>query len=178
MRTEEWLQQPDRFVPAWRGEWEPDPRMLDFEEKWKAFHTPGGRLMVCAHRGDRNELYPENSLEGFYSAILAGADILEADIHTAKDGTLILLHDDTLTRTTNVAQLRSAGAEGLPPTDAVSDWSAEQLRRLRLTLPDGRVTACAVPTLEQLLLLARGRAFVTLDKAHAFSFEQGVLPLL
>lgn len=80
MRTEELLKNKDAFVPAWRGEWEPDARMLDFEEKWNAFHTPRGRLMSCAHRGDRNErYYPENSLEGFISAIAAGAGILDAE---------------------------------------------------------------------------------------------------
>ena len=84
-----------KFVPVWNGVWEPHPGMLDFEEKWNAFHDPNGRLMVCAHRGDNNIYYPENSLEGCLSAIAAGADMLEVDVHTTKDGHLIIMHADS-----------------------------------------------------------------------------------
>jgi len=178
MKTEDMLRDPSRFVPAWQGEWQPHPAMLDFEEKWRAFHTPNGRLMSCAHRGDRNELYPENSLEGFLSVILAGADILEADIHTTRDGVLVIMHDDTVKRTTNVDALRRAGVS-LPASDRIADWRYEELRALRLLGTDGStVTDYAVPTLRELILLAKDRCFITLDKIHAFSFEESVEPLL
>lgn len=178
MRTEDWIQTPDRWRPALPFLWEPDPHPSNFEEKERAFRTPNGRLMSCAHRGDRNEVYPENSLEGFMSAIWCGADIVEADIHTAADGTLIVMHDDTLTRTTNLSQLRAAGGSWMPESDRIADWTVSELSRLRLIMPSGEVTPCAVPTLEQLICLVKDRVFLTLDKAHAFSFEQGVLPLL
>ena len=178
MRTEELLQDIGAFIPLWRGEWEPDPRMLDFEEKWESFHAPGGRLMVCAHRGDRNELYPENSLEGFLSAILAGADILEADVHTARDGELIVMHDDTLTRTTDLSLRRTRGETGFPESDAIADWTLPELRRLRLMTVKGEPTPYAIPTLRELIGIAKDRCFITLDKSYAFSFEEGVMPLL
>ena len=178
MRTEEMMRAPDAFRPAWMGEWEPDPRMLDFEEKWRAFHTPGGRLMTCGHRGDNNIIYPENSLEGFQSVILAGADILEADIHTTRDGELIVMHDDTLTRTTNVSALREEKAFAVPEDDRIEHWSLEEIRRLRLVTKGGEVTEYAVPTLRELISLAKDRVFITLDKTHAFSWEDGVYPLL
>ncbi len=178
MRTEEWLQDPAGWRPTLPFVRERDPQVFDFAEKERAFQTPNGRLMVCAHRGDRNEVYPENSLEGFMSAIWCGADMVEADIHTAADGTLIVMHDDTLTRTTNLSLLRAAGENWMPESDAICDWTAPQLARLRLVMPSGEVTPCAVPTLEQLILLVKDRVFLTLDKAHAFSFEEGVMPLL
>ncbi len=165
------------FSPVWKDEWQPDSRMLDFEEKWEAFHTPDGRVMACAHRGDVNIYYPENSLEGFYSTILAGADILEVDVHTTRDGQLIIMHDDTLTRTTNVSALREKG-ELLPPTDAIADWTLEQISRLRLVTKDAQLTPYAVPTLSDLIRLAKDRVFITLDKWHAFSWEEGVYPLI
>lgn len=171
MRTEELLNDISAFVPAWRGELTPDSRLLDFEEKWNAFHTPRGRLMSCAHRGDRNEgYYPENSLEGFLSSIMIGADILEADVHAAKDGALIVMHDDTLTRTTNVSALRAAG-EKLPETDNICDWTLDEIRRLRLVSKHGNVTEYAVPTLEELIIVAKNRAFITLDKTYAFKWD-------
>lgn len=178
MRTEEWIEKPESWRPALPFAWPCRPCADDFEEKERAFFTPGGRLMVCAHRGDRNEVYPENSLEGFMSAIWCGADMVEADIRTAADGTLIVMHDSTLTRTTNLSLLRAAGERWLPESDAVCDWTAPQIARLRLIMPTGEVTPCAVPTLEQLILLVKGRVLLTLDKAGAFSFEEGVMPLL
>lgn len=178
MRTEELLKNIVAFVPAWSGEWQPDARMLDFEEKWEAFHTPGGRLMSCAHRGDRNEIYPENSIEGFLSVILAGADILEVDIHTTRDSELVIMHDDTLTRTTNISMLRESGESWMPESDEIHAWTLEEIRRLRLITAQGELTEYAVPTLGELISIAKDRVFITLDKAYDFSWEYGVLPLI
>lgn len=175
------------FVPIWESAAKKAIRNRNFEEIWQAFHTPNGRLMSCAHRGDRNQYYPENSTEGFCSAILAGADILEADIRVSKDGVPIVMHDSTLTRTTNLLVLRAAGATWLPQGDRVADWTAEEIGRLRLIFPDGRLTDCHIPTLEELILLAKDRCFITLDKAGnadspeedpCFCFEARVLPLI
>lgn len=171
MRTEQWYENPSLFVPKWLGEWEPAPGMLDFEEKWEAFHTPTGRLMICAHRGDINIYYPENSLEGFYGSILAGADMLEVDVHTTLDGQLIIMHDDTLTRTTNVSMLREAGETWMPESDEIKDWTLEQIQRLRLITKEKELTEYAVPTLQQVVHLAKDRVFVTLDKINAFRWE-------
>ncbi|MBQ8341818.1 MAG: glycerophosphodiester phosphodiesterase family protein [Clostridia bacterium] len=166
------------FVPLWENEHKKALRTWDFEEKWQAFHTPNGRLMSCAHRGDRNQIYPENSLEAFYSAVLAGADILEADIRVTRDGVPVVMHDPTLTRTTNLAVLRAAGEDWMPRSGDVADWTAAELSRLRVIFPDGTPTDCHIPTLEQLILLAKDRCFITLDKAGGFSFEDVVLPLI
>lgn len=173
MRTEELMKDVSKFVPEWKGKWEPDPRMLDFEEKWKAFHTPGGRLMTCAHRGDNNRIYPENTLEGFLSVILAGADIVEADIHTTRDGELVIMHDGTLTRTTNVSALRESGESWMPESDEIKDWSLEEIRRLRIVTKQNELTEYAVPTLRELISIAKGRAMITLDKIGDFSWEEG-----
>ena len=169
MKTEEMLKNPSAFVPAWANEWQPHPDMLDFEEKWREFHKPDGRLMSCAHRGDRNEVYyPENSLEGFLSTIMAGTDMVEVDIHTTKDGEIVIMHDDTLTRTTNVSALRESGESWMPESDNICDWTFEQIRRLRLTsMHDGSVTEYAVPSLRELIILCKNRVFITLDKIHA-----------
>jgi len=165
------MQDPSRFVPAWKDAYAPAPGMLDFEEKWSAFHDPHGRLMVCAHRGDINIYYPENSLEGFLSAILAGADMLEADLQTTADGQIVIMHDSTLTRTTNLTALRRAGENWMPDSDIIADWTLEQIRRLRLVTVEGEVTEFAVPTLRELLSLAKDRVFLTLDKTDRFRWE-------
>ena len=171
LTTEELLKNPDAFVPAWRGKWEPAPGMLDFEEKWESFHNPTGRLMICAHRGDINIYYPENSLEGYLAAIEAGADMLEIDVHTTLDGELILMHDDTLTRTTNVSMLRQAGEDWMPQSDEIKDWTLDQIRRLRLVTKQKELTQYAVPTLRETISIAKNRVFLTLDKIDCFKWE-------
>lgn len=171
MKTEELLKDLSQFVPAWKGDWEPAPGMLDFEEKWEAFHNPTGRLMICAHRGDINIYYPENSLEGYLAAIEAGADMLEVDVHTTLDGELVLMHDDTLTRTTNLTLLREAGEDWMPQSDEIKDWTLEQIRRLRLITKQKELTEYAVPTLRETIAIAKDRVFVTLDKIDCFRWE-------
>lgn len=59
--------------------------------------------LVIAHRGD-SQACPENTLPAFESAVKAGADFVELDyVHTA-DGVPLVIHDETLDRTTNAAQ--------------------------------------------------------------------------
>ena len=57
---------------------------------------------MVAHRGARS-LAPENTLAAAEAALLLGADLWEFDVETTRDGELILLHDGTLSRTTDVA---------------------------------------------------------------------------
>lgn len=56
--------------------------------------------LICGHRG--NMLHcPENTLAGLRSAAAAGARLCEIDVQTTSDGTYVLMHDQTLERTTN-----------------------------------------------------------------------------
>lgn len=61
-------------------------------------------VLVIAHRGARS-LAPENTLPAAVKALEVGADGWELDVAMSADGELILLHDDTLERTSNVAQV-------------------------------------------------------------------------
>lgn len=60
--------------------------------------------LVIAHRGASGYL-PEHTLGGYELAIRMGADYIEPDLQLTKDGALVAIHDDTLNRTTNVADL-------------------------------------------------------------------------
>ena len=53
-----------------------------------------------AHRGDSANA-PENTLESFHRAVAAGAEGLELDAHMTRDGRIVVIHDDTLDRTTD-----------------------------------------------------------------------------
>lgn len=53
--------------------------------------------IVYAHRG-ASEYCPENTLLSFYTGVYMGANGIETDVQRAKDGTLVLFHDNTITR--------------------------------------------------------------------------------
>ncbi len=57
-------------------------------------------ITVTAHRGFSGE-NPENTLASFRAAIAAGADMVELDVHLTRDNELVVIHDDTLERTTD-----------------------------------------------------------------------------
>ena len=59
------------------------------------------KICWIAHRGDPFH-FPENSLEGYHSAIAAGAKYIEIDIHFTADGVPVLSHDDSLNRIAGV----------------------------------------------------------------------------
>jgi glycerophosphoryl diester phosphodiesterase len=64
------------------------------------FETP--RPRVFGHRGAAGEA-PENTLPSFDRAAACGVDIFELDVHATRDGTVVVLHDPTLERTTDGA---------------------------------------------------------------------------
>lgn len=55
---------------------------------------------ISAHRGDSHNA-PENTIPAFQLAVKKGAPQIELDIHMSRDGKLVLMHDDTVDRTTN-----------------------------------------------------------------------------
>lgn len=113
--------------------------------------------LIVAHRGDWRSL-PENSVAAMLSARDIGADMVEIDTQTIADGTLVVIHDDTLDRTT--------GATG-----AVADLPPEALAGLRLRAGAGGdgapLTDHALPTLEQMLDALRKKVLVNIDTKHA-----------
>ena len=76
-----------------------------------ARRSSAGRMEVIGHRGGL-VWGPESTLATFRHAIEAGADAIEFDIRFTRDGVPVVLHDDTLDRTTNcsgpVARMRLA----------------------------------------------------------------------
>lgn len=58
---------------------------------------------IIAHRGARS-LAPENTLAAARAALKTGADLWETDVTVTGDGELVLLHDETLTRTTDARE--------------------------------------------------------------------------
>jgi glycerophosphoryl diester phosphodiesterase len=62
--------------------------------------TPTGWPINFAHRGGR-KIVPENTIEGFQEAIKLGPVVLELDARVAADGEVVVIHDETVDRTTD-----------------------------------------------------------------------------
>lgn len=77
-----------------------------------------------AHRGARS-LAPENTLAAARKGLEIGADLWELDVAMSKDGELVVLHDDTLERTSNVGDVFPARR-----TAPVHEFTLAELRQL------------------------------------------------
>ncbi|MFA6929680.1 MAG: glycerophosphodiester phosphodiesterase family protein [Lentisphaeria bacterium] len=66
-----------------------------------ALHRNLEHVIVTAHRG-ASGCYPENTLLAMRKAVEWGADIIEFDLRVSKDGVPIVLHDETLNRTSDL----------------------------------------------------------------------------
>lgn len=65
---------------------------------------PCDKTLNIAHRGARS-LAPENTLAAARKALAIGADLWELDVAMSADGELFVVHDDTLERTSNAAEV-------------------------------------------------------------------------
>ncbi|MBI5972743.1 glycerophosphodiester phosphodiesterase [Staphylococcus caledonicus] len=63
-------------------------------------NKPNNEFQIVAHRGLSHQ-YPENTIEGFKAALMQHIDMLEIDVHFTKDNYLVVVHDDTIDRTSN-----------------------------------------------------------------------------
>ena len=121
------------------------------EKLAKEIYKPNSKyVLVVAHRGDwRNA--PENSLQAYRNCIDMGVDMIEIDIHKTQDNQFIVMHDATVDRTTN--------GKG-----KIADMTLADIKKLYLKSGHGIKTRHRVPTLEEVLLLAKDKILVNIDK--------------
>ena len=105
---------------------------------------------VSAHRGGPRKGFPENCLATFENTLSYTPAILEIDPHYTKDGKIILMHDPTLNRTSN-------------GTGKISDYTLEELKKLRLKDTEGNLTDYQIPTLDEALQWAKGKTILVID---------------
>ncbi|WP_431609552.1 glycerophosphodiester phosphodiesterase family protein [Chryseobacterium sp. 'Rf worker isolate 10'] len=123
---------------------------------------PDNKVMVVAHRGDWREA-PENSVWAVKKAIEKGVDMAEIDLAMTKDSVLILMHDNTIDRTTT--------GKGKP-----SDFTLAEIKKLHLRDGLGVETQMSVPTLQEILEISDGKILLNLDKG--FDYIKQVYPLV
>lgn len=95
---------------------------------------------LCAHRGAM-ETHPENTLPAFKAAINAGAQMIEFDVWLTKDKEMVVLHDETVDRTTN-------------GTGKVANLTLDEIKKLDAgSWKSTKFSGVKIPTLEETLAI-------------------------
>jgi len=120
------------------------------EEKRVSYWRGRFPVLVVAHRGFSGAA-PENTLAAFRQAIEIGSDMIELDIQLSKDGRIVVMHDETLERTTN-------------GRGKVVDHTLKELKKLDAGSCFGpEFSGERIPTLQEVLDLAKGRVLVNIE---------------
>ena len=117
------------------------------------------RSLILGHRGAPREA-PENTMRAFRLALEQGADGIELDVQASADGVAVILHDDTLDRTTNAhgdvsllswAEISAARSEGepVPRLEEVAAWAAETGAFLNVEIKRPGIEATALAVIER-----------------------------
>ena len=105
-------------------------------------------MKVYAHRGYSGK-YPENTMLAFRKAAETGCDGIELDVQLTKDGKIVVIHDETVDRTTT-------------GTGRVKDYTYEELIKLDAAkLFGGKYGFCPIPSFEEYCQWAAGQDLVT-----------------
>ena len=119
-----------------------------------SLRAPGEPAFVAGHRGDRS-VAPENTIPALQAAIASQMAFVETDLQLTADGVPVLLHDETVDRTTNgtgrIADLTLASVRSL---DAGS-WYSKEFADTRIPTLEEFLVVFA-PSRKQLLLELKG----------------------
>ena len=97
--------------------------------------------IIYGHRGASAHA-PENTLEAFALSMEMGADGFELDVHMSKDGELVVIHDETVDRTTD-------------GTGFVRNLTLQQLKELDASASTEDFKNCRIPTLREVFTLVQ-----------------------
>ena len=112
------------------------------------------KILKIGHRGAKG-YEPENTLISFEKAIEMGADGIELDVHLSLDGHLIVIHDETIDRTTNGIGI-------------VNQLTLQVLKSFTIN------ERYNIPTLEEVLDLVDQRCFVNIELKNQDTAEKVV----
>lgn len=112
------------------------------------------KMIKIGHRGAKG-YEPENTLVSFEKAIAMEADGIELDVHLSIDGHLIVIHDETIDRTTN--------GKGV-----VNQLTLQELKSFTINEKH------TIPTLDEVLDLVNQRCFVNIELKNQDTAEKVV----
>lgn len=114
------------------------------------YSDDGDSFVIIGHRG-ASAYHPENTMSAFKAAHEMGAEMIELDLTLSKDGIPVVIHDETLDRTTS--------GNGL-----VSDYTYRELKELDAGswFSENHANE-SIPTLEEVLQFAKGKISVNIE---------------
>jgi glycerophosphoryl diester phosphodiesterase len=132
------------------------------------FNMDFGKILISSHRGN-SSVAPENTIPALENAIIANSDYAEIDVQQTKDGSIILLHDKSLSRTAGVNRLLyEMNKEDLTNLD-VGSWFGMEFLNTR------------IPTLEEVLVYCKGKIKLNIEiKSYQrdTNFEEQLVALI
>ena len=118
------------------------------------------RMLVVGHRG-ASGYEPENTFASFDLAVEQGADMLELDVHLTKDDVPVVIHDDTLERTTG-------------GTGKVREKSLAQIRNLNAAAKTANHPFERIPTLEEVVDKYHDKISLMVEIKYGSSFYKNI----
>jgi glycerophosphoryl diester phosphodiesterase len=135
---------------------------LHFEKNtdFKSFFRASSNFypVVSAHRGGPTVGFPENCTATFENTIKYNPAVIETDIALTKDSVLVMMHDNTLDRTTT-------------GTGNINEFTYKELQALFLEDSEGNRTAYKIETLDEVLQWGKGKVVYTLDVKRGVPFK-------
>lgn len=114
--------------------------------------------LVSAHRGGPTKGFPENCMATFANSIKYNPTIIETDIALTKDSILVMMHDNTLDRTTT-------------GRGNIIDYTYKELQSFNLKDTEGNITSYKIETLDEVLKWGEGKVVYTLDVKRGVPFK-------
>jgi len=108
-------------------------------------------VLNIAHRG-ASGTFPENTLSAFRAAIGAGADMCELDVQLSRDGAVVVIHDETVERTTD-------------GSGEVAELTLAELQRLDAgaKFKSGALKGDRIPTLDEVFAVTSGKCGLNIE---------------
>ncbi|MDD5698868.1 MAG: glycerophosphodiester phosphodiesterase family protein [Victivallaceae bacterium] len=105
---------------------------------------------ITGHRGNQ-ERFPENTLSSFIDALRVGVDWIELDVRLSRDDRILVIHDETTSRTCDVdLTVNSASGHDLRQLNAAASWNRRN--------PDKPPRHDHIPYLEEVLKLIKNQS--------------------
>ena len=120
---------------------------------------------IWAHRG-ASAYAPENTLEAIELALRMGADGIELDVHRTRDGKLVVIHDETVDRTSN-------------GSGYVKDMTCAELKKLDFSNGFEKYRGARIPTLKEVYGMLRStQALINVEIKCTICSWNAARPLL
>ena len=119
------------------------------------------KTKVWAHRG-ASGYAPENTLESFKMAMDMKADGVELDVQLTKDNELVVIHDETIDRTSN-------------KTGFVKDYTLAELKSFNFNNGNEKYEYAQIPTLKEVFqLLKPSNMVINIELKTGVFFYEGI----